>query len=174
MPRIERLGGILFYRRLSVCPYVCPSVCLHNLTFSHYSLTNLLTRLIFGMKAYLINMHLLVPRSRSFAKVKVKYKGYISQKMAVSGGIRVSQTHLIYISVITEYIYLKLRVCVHYPKSNPYYQERQSKMHFLQNYAPSSTWIFFILLASTPQLSIVPPCNTLVLLFPHFFYPFQK
>ena len=37
------------------------------------------------MKAYLINMHLLVPRSRSFAKVKAKYKGYISQKMAVSG-----------------------------------------------------------------------------------------
>ena len=35
------------------------------------------------MKAYLINMHLLVPRSS--AKVKVKYKGYISQKMAVSG-----------------------------------------------------------------------------------------
>ena len=35
------------------------------------------------MKAYLINMHLLVPRSRSAAKVKVKYKGYISQKMAV-------------------------------------------------------------------------------------------
>ena len=38
---------------------------------------------MFGMKAYLINMHLLVPRSRSSAKVKVKYKGYISQKMAV-------------------------------------------------------------------------------------------
>ena len=37
------------------------------------------------MKAYLINMHLLVPRSRSSAKVTVKYKGYISQKMAVSG-----------------------------------------------------------------------------------------
>ena len=37
------------------------------------------------MKAYLTNMHLLVPRSRSSAKVKVKYKGYISQKMAVSG-----------------------------------------------------------------------------------------
>ena len=37
------------------------------------------------MKAYLINMHLLVPRSSSSAKVKVKYKGYISQKMAFSG-----------------------------------------------------------------------------------------
>ena len=37
------------------------------------------------MKTYLINMYLLVPRSRSSAKVKVKYKGYISQKMAVLG-----------------------------------------------------------------------------------------
>ena len=33
------------------------------------------------MKAY-CHMHLLVPRSRSSAKVKVKCKGYISQKMA--------------------------------------------------------------------------------------------
>ena len=33
------------------------------------------------MKAHFINTHLLVPRSRSSAKVKVKYKGYISQKM---------------------------------------------------------------------------------------------
>ena len=46
------------------------------------------------MKAHLINMYLLVPRSRSSAKVKVKYKGYICQKMAVSG-IRVSQAHLV-------------------------------------------------------------------------------
>ena len=35
------------------------------------------------MKAHLINTHLLV--SRSSAKVKVKYKGYISQKIAVWG-----------------------------------------------------------------------------------------
>ena len=77
--------GHIFYRCPSICPSVrpsvCPSVCLRN----HYSYTNLLTRLIFGMKAYLINMHLLVPRSRSCAKVKVKCKGYTSQKMAVSG-----------------------------------------------------------------------------------------
>ena len=53
------------------------------------------------MKAYLINMHLLVPRSRSYAKVKVKYKGYISQKMAVLGGIRVSQSHLV-INIVSE------------------------------------------------------------------------
>ena len=49
------------------------------------------------MKAYLINMHLLVPRSRSSAKVKVKYKGFISQKKGRFGGIRVSKTHFVYV-----------------------------------------------------------------------------
>ena len=47
------------------------------------------------MKAYLIDMHLLVPRSRSSAKVKVKYKRYISQKMAVSGAF-VFQKHIFF------------------------------------------------------------------------------
>ena len=87
LPPHRKIGGILFYSCLSVHLSVCLSAqtSLENLTFSHYSLTNLLTRLIFGMKAHLINTHLLVPRSRSSAKVKVKYKGYISQKLAVSG-----------------------------------------------------------------------------------------
>ena len=35
------------------------------------------------MKAHLIDSHLLVPRSRSSAKVKVEYQGYISQKIVV-------------------------------------------------------------------------------------------
>ena len=48
------------------------------------------------MKAYLMTMHLLVPRSMSSAKVKVKYKGYVSQKIGRFGGIRVSQTHLVF------------------------------------------------------------------------------
>ena len=39
------------------------------------------------MKVYLIDTHLLVPRSRSSAKVKVKYQGNVSQKMAVSGAL---------------------------------------------------------------------------------------
>ena len=59
------------------------------------------------MKAYLIDMHPQVPRSRSSAKAKVKYKGYISKKNGRFGGIRflkknghfrgirVSQTHLV-------------------------------------------------------------------------------
>ena len=41
-------------------------------------------------------MHLLVPRSRSSAKVKVKCKGYISPKNGCFGGIHVSQTHLFF------------------------------------------------------------------------------
>ena len=36
------------------------------------------------MKAHLIDTHLLVPRSRSSAKVKVKYQGHVSKKMGVS------------------------------------------------------------------------------------------
>ena len=47
------------------------------------------------MKAHLIDTHLLVPRSRSSAKVKVKYQGHVSQKMGVSGAFSVSQTHLV-------------------------------------------------------------------------------
>ena len=39
------------------------------------------------MKAHLIDTHLLVPRSRSSAKVKVKYQGHVSQKMVVSGAL---------------------------------------------------------------------------------------
>ena len=39
------------------------------------------------MKAHLIDTHLLVPRSRSSAKVKVKYQGHVSQKMGVSGAL---------------------------------------------------------------------------------------
>ena len=39
------------------------------------------------MKAYLIDTYQLVPSSRSSAKVKVKYQGHISQKMAVLGAL---------------------------------------------------------------------------------------
>ena len=49
--------------------------------------------LIFGIKAHLINTHLLVPRSS--AKVKVEYQGYISQKMAVSGAL-VFHEHILF------------------------------------------------------------------------------
>ena len=67
-----------------------------NLTFSFSFHIIQVTMLIFGMKAHLINTHLLVPRSRSSAKVKIEYQSYISQKNGRFGGITVSQTHLVY------------------------------------------------------------------------------
>ena len=39
------------------------------------------------MKAHLIDTHLLVPRSRSSAKVKVKYQGHVAQNMGVLGAL---------------------------------------------------------------------------------------
>ena len=53
------------------------------------------------MKAHLINMHLLVPRSRSSAVVKVKYKGYISQKMAVSGAFMFHK-HILFFCYVSD------------------------------------------------------------------------
>ena len=47
------------------------------------------------MKAHLIVTHLLVPRSRSAAKVKVKYQGHGSQKMGVSGAL-VFHKHILF------------------------------------------------------------------------------
>ena len=48
------------------------------------------------MRAYLINIYLVVPRSRYSVEVKVKYQGHVFKKMAiVGGGIHVSQTHLV-------------------------------------------------------------------------------
>ena len=47
------------------------------------------------MKAHLIDTHLLVPRSRSFAKVKVKYQCHVSQKMGVSGAL-VFHKHILF------------------------------------------------------------------------------
>ena len=46
------------------------------------------------MKAHL-DTHLLVPRSRSSAKVEVKYQGHIFKKNGRFGGNSVSQTHLV-------------------------------------------------------------------------------
>ena len=51
------------------------------------------------MKVHLIDTHLLVPRSRSSAKVKVKYQGHVSQKMGVSGAI-VFHKHIFFLRTI--------------------------------------------------------------------------
>ena len=44
-----------------------------NLTFSCHSYNNIVTRHIFGMKASVIGIYLVVPMSRFFAKVRIKY-----------------------------------------------------------------------------------------------------
>ena len=49
------------------------------------------------MKAHLIDTHLLVPRSRSCAKVKVKYQGHVTQKMGVLGTL-VFDIHILFFS----------------------------------------------------------------------------
>ena len=47
------------------------------------------------MKAHLIDTHLLVQRSRSPAKVKVKYQDHVSEKMGVSG-VLVFHKHILF------------------------------------------------------------------------------
>ena len=71
------------------------------------------------MKAHLINTRLLVPRSKSSAKVKVKYQGHVSQKMGVLGAL-VFHKHILLDSAswdsevysvgkkITDFLFLKL------------------------------------------------------------------
>ena len=54
------------------------------------------------MKAHLIDTHLLVPRSRSFAKVKVKYQCHVSQKMGVSGAV-VFHKHILFSSPMSHF-----------------------------------------------------------------------
>ena len=63
------------------------------------------------MKAHLIDTHLLVPRSRSSAKVKVKYQGHVSQKMGVSGAL-VFHKHILFSLAKMFYTSLKIHVIV--------------------------------------------------------------
>ena len=49
------------------------------------------------MKAHLTDTHLLLPRSRSSAKVKVKYQGHVSQKMFL--GALVFHKHILFYTV---------------------------------------------------------------------------
>ena len=53
-------------------------------------------------------MHLLVARSRSSAKFKVKYKGYISQKMAISGAF-VFHKHILFFSCLIECLFMETK-----------------------------------------------------------------
>ena len=57
--------------------------------------------LIFGMQAHLIDTHLLVPSSWSFAKVKVKYHGHVSQNMGVLGALLFYKHILFYLDSLS-------------------------------------------------------------------------
>ena len=50
---------------------------------------------MFAMKAHLIDTHLLVPGTRSSAKIKVTYQGHVSQKIGVSGTL-VFNKHILF------------------------------------------------------------------------------
>ena len=54
------------------------------------------------MKAHLTNIHLLVPRSRSSANVKVKYQDHVSHKMGVSGAL-VFHKHILFYLILNEH-----------------------------------------------------------------------
>ena len=74
----------------SLLPAFSPCIALFYMPVFHCCLKKIVfmpPRLIFGMKAHLINTYLLVPRSRSSTKVKVIYQGLVSQKMGVSGAL---------------------------------------------------------------------------------------
>ena len=64
------------------------------------------------MKAYLIDTHLLLPRSRSSAKVKVKYQGHVTQKMGVSGAL-VFRKHILFVYGLWYSIQEFLVACIH-------------------------------------------------------------
>ena len=59
------------------------------------------------MKAHLIDTHLLVTRSRSSAKVKVKYQGHVPQQMGVSGALVFHKHILVVICLLTLYTMAK-------------------------------------------------------------------
>ena len=88
---------------LSVRPSVHLSVCT-NLTWKLNIFPLLLNWFSYKahiwLKAHLIDKHLLVPRSRSSAQVKVKYQGHISQKMGVSGAL-VFHKHILFLSIFS-------------------------------------------------------------------------
>ena len=55
------------------------------------------------MKAHLTDTHL-VPRSRSSAKVMVRYQGHVSQKMGVSGAL-VFHKHILLIFMLLQKVF---------------------------------------------------------------------
>ena len=68
-------------------------------------------------------------------------------------------------SLSNRHIYLKLGVCVHYPKGNPYYQGRQLKKNFFFNseLCPVFDLRLFILYQTPHSRALAPACGALVI-----------
>ena len=60
--------------------------------------------------------------------------------------------------------YLGLGVCVHYPKSDPSYQGRQFKIHYIFRIMSLFRPTTFNALSSTPQRALAPFCSVIVFL----------
>ena len=113
----------------------------------------------FGMKSHLIDTHPLVQRSRSSAKVKVKYQGHISQKKNDRfRGTSVSQTHLVYLFFLLLFIALnavnlgKFIICLVRKRMNQktrnafIHHKTKSNLSKVKRYKPSrlSDWCFMV------------------------------
>ena len=81
----------------------------------------------------------------------------------------VQKTDICNISVITEGIYLKRGLYVHYPKSNPYYQGRQFKMLFFFRIMPPLDFDFLSLIKHSHSPGLAPACDALVAFSHNFF-----
>ena len=80
-----------------------------------------------GLKAHLIDSHLLVPKSKSFAKVKVKDKGHIYQRMAVWGAL-VFHKHIMFQSFQMPFHIDVLKTLV--PKSKSFAKVKVKVLNF--------------------------------------------
>ena len=77
--------------------------------------------------------------------------------VVVSGGSGMKKTlTFCNISVITEDIFLKLRICLHYPKSNSNYQGRQFKIHFFFFFFFFFAFFFFFFFLNYAPFSRAP------------------
>ena len=118
------------------------------------------------MKTHLIDAHLLVPRSRSSAKVKVKYQGHVSQKMGASAAL-VFHKHILSHNVFHNYISLvhHAALCGNWPlllkvSASKEVKALNIKLAFntkvtdriFNSYAPSLTLNFLLIIKQMQQI----------------------
>ena len=84
-------GEIARYEQFLLCPQGFQKACFPGAS-KGVIVWEWVKRLIFGMRAHIIDTQLVVPRTRSFAKVKVKHYG--KNKKGSFWSISISQTQL--------------------------------------------------------------------------------